>query len=408
MKNIIESIINAGSTAQSGRPFGSTDCIGRSERSIIPRRSERLILKQINTLTGRSFRAAMRSFRSGLSFLKFTKPNKIPFIKVEVDKVEVEVEEEVVAGGQNVLEIKNRHKRDKNIKLIEYCHRYIVNEKIYESVTAFINSHFSKFDADSVIKNMGRGGGNFNKSSKYRGMTPYEIKKAWRENGAEQARLGTRLHSDIECFMNNDIRDDDIQIDYSHQDLLSIYEFESENTRDEVDPTGRSIQSIDPKDRPLLAVDQNGRPIQSVEWSYFLNFVRDHAEYKPYRTEMKIYSEQLKIAGSIDMLYKNSDGSFSIFDWKRSKEIQKYNMYKKFSKTESVKHLPDLNFVHYSLQLNLYKYILETNYNFKIKDLILVQLHPNFKNYKLYECLDLTSELDLLIKERKNMLLATT
>ena len=383
MKNIIKSIINAGSTAQSGR----------SERSIIPRRSERLILKQINTLTGRSFRAAMRSFRSGLSFLKFPTPNKTPFIKVEevVDEVEevvdeVEEEDEVV-GGQNVLEIKNRHKRDKNIKLIEYCHRYIVNEKMYESVTAFINSHFSKFDADSVIKNMGRGGGNFNKSSKYRGMTPYEIKKAWRENGAEQARLGTRLHSDIECFMNNDIRDDDIQIDYTHQDLLSIYEFESENTRDEVDPKGRSIQS--------------------VEWSYFLNFVRDHAEYKPYRTEMKIYSEQLKIAGSIDMLYKNSDGSFSIFDWKRSKEIQKYNMYKKFSKTESVKNLPDLNFVHYSLQLNLYKYILETNYNFKIKDLILVQLHPNFKNYKLYECLDLTSELDLLIKERKNMLLAT-
>ena len=380
MKNIIKSIINV----------GSTDCIGRPFGSIIPRRSERLILKQINTLTGRSFRAAMRSFRSGLSFLKFTKPNKTPFIKVEVDKVEVEVEEEeeeMVVGGQNVLEIKNRNERDKNIKLIEYCHRYIVNEKMYESVTAFINSHFSKFDADSVIKNMGRGG-NFNKSSKYRGMTPYEIKKEWRENGAEQARLGTRLHSDIECFMNNDIRDDDIQIDYTHQDLLSIYEFESENTRDEIDPADRSIVS--------------------AEWSYFLNFVRDHAEYKPYRTEMKIYSEQLKIAGSIDMLYKNSDGSFSIFDWKRSKEIQKYNMYKKFSKTESVKHLPDLNFVHYSLQLNLYKYILETNYNFKIKDLILVQLHPNFKNYKLYECLDLTSELDLLIKERKNMLLDTS
>jgi ATP-dependent exoDNAse (exonuclease V) beta subunit len=227
-------------------------------------------------------------------------------------------------------------------------------------------------------------------------MTPYEIKKAWRENGAEQARLGTRLHSDIECFMNNDIRDDDIQIDYTHQDLLSIYEFESENTRDE--KHGAGFSKVD--------FEEAGR--SAVEWSYFLNFVRDHAEYKPYRTEMKIYSEQLKIAGSIDMLYKNSDGSFSIFDWKRSKEIQKYNMYKKFSKTESVKHLPDLNFVHYSLQLNLYKYILETNYNFKIKDLILVQLHPNFKNYKLYECLDLTSELDLLIKERKNMLLTTS
>ena len=215
-------------------------------------------------------------------------------------------------------------------------------------------------------------GTNWNKCNRYWGMSPFQIKKAWKDNGAEQARLGTQMHRDIEYFMNNDIRDDGSQIDYTHKDILDIHEFISENTG-----------------------------VEKPEWSYFLNFVRDHPEFKPYRTEMRIYSEQLKIAGSIDMLYKNNDGSFSIYDWKRSKEIQKYNIYKKFSTTESVKHLPDLNFVHYSLQLHLYKYILEKNYNFKIKDLFLVQLHPNFKNYRLHECLDLTNELDILLKERK-------
>ena len=286
------------------------------------------------------------------------------------------------SNGRAVLESKNRHERDSNIEFIEYCHRYIITGKEpelykrgyddpYTSVTAFINSHFSKFDSDNVIKNMTLGT-NWNKCNRYWGMSPFQIKKAWKDNGAKQARLGTQMHRDIEYFMNNDIRDDGSQIDYTHKDILDIHEFVSENKGDE-----------------------------KPEWSYFLNFVRDHPEFKPYRTEMRIYSEQLKIAGSIDMLYKNSDGSFSIYDWKRSKEIQKYNIYKKFSTTESVKHLPDLNFVHYSLQLHLYKYILEKNYNFKIKDLFLVQLHPNFKNYRLHECLDLTNELDILLKERQ-------
>jgi ATP-dependent exoDNAse (exonuclease V) beta subunit len=275
-----------------------------------------------------------------------------------------------------VLEEKNRHIRDENIEFIEDSHTYIVNKKetdIYTSVTTFIHFHFSKFDSDKIILNMMKGK-NWNKNNKYWGMSPGQIKQSWDDNGKEQAGLGTQLHYDIECFMNIEIKENNLQIDYKHKDILEIYEFEN----------------------PQADSKQTAR----VEWDYFLNFVRDYPDMQPYRTEMRIYDDKLKIAGSIDMIYKNDDGTFSIYDWKRSKGIETKNIYKKFSTTNCISHLPDLNFYHYSLQLNLYKYILEKNYNFKIKDLVLVQLHPNFGNYKLIQCLNLDKEIHDLILSR--------
>ena len=61
-------------------------------------------------------------------------------------------------------------------------------------------------------------------------------------------------------------------------------------------------------------------------------FVKDHPQLKPYRTEWMIFDEDLKLAGSIDMVYENPDGTLSIYDWKRSKDISKVNGWNKFAK----------------------------------------------------------------------------
>ena len=45
----------------------------------------------------------------------------------------------------------------------------------------------------------------------------------------------------------------------------------------------------------------------------------------PYRTEWMIWDKDHKLAGSIDMIFENEDGTLSIYDWKRSKEIKKQN-----------------------------------------------------------------------------------
>jgi ATP-dependent exoDNAse (exonuclease V) beta subunit len=144
---------------------------------------------------------------------------------------------------------------------------------------------------------------------------------------------------------------------------------------------------------------------KSLEWQYFLNFVKDFPELKPYRTEWTIYNEDVKISGSVDMIYENPDGTLSIYDWKRAKNITRINNWNKFALPPQICHLPDSNFWHYALQLNTYKVILEDKYDKKVTDLYLVRLHPDAeeKNYELIKLPDLSTEVRQLFREiRKN------
>ena len=145
---------------------------------------------------------------------------------------------------------------------------------------------------------------------------------------------------------------------------------------------------------------------EQVEWEYFINFIRDHPELKPYRTEWMIFDEELKLAGSIDMVYENPDGTLSIYDWKRSKDISKVNSWKKFALNPLISHMPDTNFWHYSLQLNVYRRILKEKYDIDVTELALVVLHPDnySKDYEVVEVPILDNELDNLWEYRKNQL----
>jgi hypothetical protein len=64
--------------------------------------------------------------------------------------------------------------------------------------------------------------------------------------------------------------------------------------------------------------------------------------------------------------------------------------------------LPDTNFWHYSLQLNIYKYLLEKNYKKTVKGLFLICLHPENKNnsYIRLEVPDLQDKIKLFAEQR--------
>jgi hypothetical protein len=103
------------------------------------------------------------------------------------------------------------------------------------------------------------------------------------------------------------------------------------------------------------------------------------------------------------MIYENPDGTLSIYDWKRSKEIKKINTWNKYALTKSICQMPDANFWHYALQLNTYKAILEAKYDKKVTDLYLVRLHPDAeeKTYELIKVPDLSSEMTELFNDIK-------
>ena len=108
----------------------------------------------------------------------------------------------------------------------------------------------------------------------------------------------------------------------------------------------------------------------SLEWKYFKEF-NDSLEKKltPYRTEWMVWDRELRLAGSVDMLFENPDGTLQIYDWKRSKKVVKENRWAS-AIVDCISHLPDANFWKYSLQLNTYKWILEKNYGKKVLNLL--------------------------------------
>jgi hypothetical protein len=264
--------------------------------------------------------------------------------------------------------------RDKDILFEEEGHKYTIltdpNTK-YTSVTTWNHSHFPKFDADKVIQNMMKGK-NWNPQNKYWGMTPNEIKDQWLNNGASVSGAGTDMHFEIECFMNNP----EVAPPYTHKDLHKNY---------------------------LANTNEIKHNEKTLEWKYFIEYIRDHPDFTPYRTEWTIYDEELKLAGSIDMVYEKSDGTLAIYDWKRAKEITAINKYNQYATTECISQYPDSNFWHYSLQLNTYQAILESKYGKKVSELCLVRLHPHAeeKMYELFPVPNMQSSIKELFDLRR-------
>jgi ATP-dependent exoDNAse (exonuclease V) beta subunit len=248
---------------------------------------------------------------------------------------------------------KNPHPRDANISFEEGPHIYTVlgERGTYTSVTTWNHSHFAKFDSDAILDKMMAGKNIKDPKNKYYGMTREEIQAMWDKKRDESSGAGTKMHYDIECYYNNEPSNND-----------------------------------------------------SVEYSYFNNFVKKYPYLSAYRTEWMIYEEDLKLSGSIDMIFENPDGTLTIADWKRVTEIQYENNFGKTAITPCISHLPDTNFWHYALQLNVYKAILERKYDKTVKELYLVVLHPENcnKTFEKVEIPIMNKEIMDLFELRRN------
>lgn len=248
------------------------------------------------------------------------------------------------------LALTNRHERDNLIHFDEPTHVYSVKgNSSYCSITKFLHEFFPHFDADQVIKNMMKS--KKWPESKWYGMTAAAIKEAWNANGKEASEAGTAMHLGIEMYMNGVEPSEDIK--------------------------------------------------ETIEWKYFWNYwIADSKTWEPWRTEWEVWDEDLKLAGSIDMIYRNrKDGTFAIYDWKRAKEIKMENTFQRgFGPVE---HLPDANYWHYTLQLNLYRWLLEKHYGLRISEMALIVLHPNNKNYKRYKLNRLDTEIEDMMNARR-------
>lgn len=250
------------------------------------------------------------------------------------------------------LEEDNPHNLDHRLTFEEDGHVYFWDNEDIKAIggmssTTFIKSFFTPFNPQHCIRSITRGRKYLTDPSyKYYKKTNKEILAMWDKNRDEAADAGTRFHLDIELTYNG------------------------------------------------ICVENDTK-----EWKQFQMFesMRDK-NMVPFRTEWMIYDPELRLAGSMDMVFKNPDGTFSIYDWKRSKGIRVKDSKKGNFPLE---HVSDCNFMHYSLQLNLYKYILEKNYGVKISSLVLVVCHPLQNGFKKIVCPDLQEEIRDMLDLRR-------
>lgn len=274
-------------------------------------------------------------------------PNLSNLVATEADlKAEVEVVSEHIIFDQSKPyvefganpNIENDHIRDSRLKFNEERHLYFIDENPNTtSGTTFIHSFFNDFDAETIAPFVAR----------QKGITVQEVLDGWEEERIKSAQLGTELHSDIENFL-----------------LYGECNFDKK------------------------------------EFNYFLDFHRALPRVKLYRTEWRIFDEYLMVAGTVDAIFRKEDGSYAIYDWKRSKGIKKkgYPDYhtKITQKGKSVcADLEDCNYIHYCLQLNLYKRILEEHYlDGVISEMHFVQLHPDKLSYEVFTVPDMQDVIE--------------
>ncbi len=223
-----------------------------------------------------------------------------------------------------------KHSRDKFISFEPRSHRYTIThedgEKYYPpSVSKVASRCFKPFDSDTAVDLV-------LKKPQYHGMTRAEIKQQWKEAGHAACTRGTRFHNSVEHFL--------------HPRLTEQWD-----QRDEV-LKKQFLRWWDKK---------KSWDVYRLEWAVWKLLSRRADEV----------DTQHAVAGTIDAVFKTPDG-YVLVDWKTCKAIKKTGFGQALHPLQNYE---DCNFVKYSLQLNLYRFIVESAYNIKIAKMIVVNFN---------------------------------
>lgn len=241
------------------------------------------------------------------------------------------------------------HHNNRTITFTEDDHSYIDDKgKQYCSVTTLIGKAFEKFDAEAIAK-------------KNYGDNWKEYVEKWDKIGAEAAYAGTRLHHNCECL----ILENEQQC-YLPENITETINFNLAKKK-----------------------------------IYEIKNIKNAIKFEP---EKLVFSERLGLAGSIDCLVTNNDNSYIIFDFKNIKTLKMENAFGKTGIIQCTKNMPDTNYWHYALQLQLYEILLKAeNYvdkNAKFIRELIVFSNSTVKNYRLPNVIKEAKELILWMHKK--------
>jgi len=202
-------------------------------------------------------------------------------------------------------------------------HGYKIDDKNLISATTLVSRLKPDFDKEGVSKRV----------AERDGLTQEEVLQQWEKKGEQGRDRGTRLHTYIEDLMV-----------------------------DKIDPITRAVNN---RIEAMNAFDK--------VWEKLASKLKAKLEYQ----ECVVGDAQYGVAGRVDAIFRctiKGTESKHIFDWKTGK-FRIDNHYEKLLPPFNDLDNCELNY--YSIQLSLYRLIIEKNTDFKLSDSYLVHLRDD-------------------------------
>jgi hypothetical protein len=233
-------------------------------------------------------------------------------------------------------------------------HKYFLDGRELISVTTLIHQYQEEFNEDYWS--------NY-KADQFR-ITQNEILAAWKFINRKGVVKGSAIHDYAEKLFQNK--------SYEYPKDLILKEFGFDPVWNEYQITKKHVD----------------------------RFYKDvHDRLIPVRTELVIYDKESMIAGMLDILFYNIKmKEFQIWDWKTNKDFT-FEM-KSRHLLKDLFTLEDCDLETYSLQLELYKRIIERNTPVKLGKSYIVWFSHNNENYQVIEVRDRGYFIDRIMENR--------
>ena len=218
------------------------------------------------------------------------------------------------------------------LKFTAHNHKYTSQDDInWLSVTSLLSNFKQPFDADGIAVKVAK-----SKKSKWYGMTPTEIKEAWKSEAKRATDLGTWYHNQRE------------------NDICGLHDMERH---------GYTVPIFKPIEKEGIKYS----PEQKIKDGVY--------------PEHMVYLKSAGICGQSDLV-EVINGEVHITDYKTNKEIkiEGFTNWEGVTQKMSapVAHLDDCHLNHYALQLSMYMFII-LKHNPKLKPGIITIHHILFE-----------------------------
>jgi len=241
-----------------------------------------------------------------------------------------------------------------DIKFYDQKHVYILNGKKQRSVTSLLGQFKERFNSDFWA----------GRKAEEEGISKAEKLEEWRINGKIATTKGTVIHNYIENLL-----------------CQKVYPFPYSYVESEVGKENVSLV----KERVDIISKQVDKFTDDII-----------GKLLPIKSELVIGDEKAGICGMIDQVFFNYKvNELQIWDWKTNKRMNSRSPFGKKLKGV-LAHLDECELVIYSLQLCMYRKILQDQTGLDLGKSYIVWFFEGNDKYKVIECLDLSLEVELI------------